>query len=240
MITNTSSPIMNTERKIDSEAYRELMNYNRELIEETAELKAEIKKLQADLRNAEMLIQAYQATPKDEEHSLKSIMDEGKKIGDDFFDYIDSLQMSKPKPQTELFENSQENPVKKNKPVKRGTQVFIGEKVAADFKHMLSSEGLAFVQVGRAMMLLFMDRSRYRNILLKRVTSRHWESNNSRSTQAFAFSYPEKLGNEFNSMMKDNKVMQFQVFEEMMSEYVNNQWMRKLIKEYIIMVKQRY
>lgn len=238
---------MNTERKIDSEAYRELMNYNRELIEETAELKAEIKKLQADLRDAEMLIQAYQSTPKDEDKSLsslspslKTIMDEGKKLGDDFFDYIDSLQTSKPKHQTELFENSQEEPVKKTKPVKKGTQVYIGEKVAADFKQMLSSEGLAFTQVGRAMMLLFMDRSRYRNILLKRVTSRHWESNNSRDTQAFAFSYPEKLGNEFNQMMKDNKVMQFQVFEEMMSEYVNNQWMRKLIKDYIIMVKQRY
>lgn len=240
MITNSSSPIMNTERKIDSEAYRELMNYNRELIEETAELKAEIKKLQADLRDAEMLIQAYQSTPKDEDKCLKSIIDEGKKLGDDFFDYIDSLQMSKPKPQPELFENSQEEPVKKTKPTKKGTQVYIGEKVAADFKQMLSSEGLAFTQVGRAMMLLFMDRSRYRNILLKRVTSRYWESNNIRSTQAFAFSYPEKLGNEFNQMMKDNKVMQFQVFEEMMSEYVNNQWMRKLIKEYIIMVKQRY
>jgi hypothetical protein len=90
------------------------------------------------------------------------------------------------------------------------------------------------------MMLIFVDRGRYRNIIVDRVRKRNWVSNKLRKTTPLAWGYPEGLGFEFNSVLGGNKMNQYQAMEIMMEEYCQNNWMQKLVVEYIERVKHNY
>lgn len=233
---------MENQRKIDSEAYRELMIYNRELIEESTELKFQIKDLKNRLEYAEVLVKSNSILPNKTAQSNGNFFKGMDTNVNGLFDYLDSVV-----PPIEQFDKSEQDipaanvqALKQVKMVKKGTQVLVDINTSNKFIKVLNSEGLSLTQVCRSMMLFFIDRARYRNIIISKVTNRNWISNNERDTHSFAFTYPEKLGVLFTHMLKAQKILQYQAFEEMMLEFSQNQGMRKLIREYITTVNQRY
>jgi len=239
------------QKNVESSIYRELMNYNRELIVENENLKNELREfrksweelkneafsLRDELNAQNELVSKFQ-NELDSAHPLE----QAGEIADDFFKYIDSLSSSKVK--TNRVEQIDAFPeVKKQAPkkqVKKGTQVLIDPVIGNKFKQLLATSGLNVTQVARAMMLIFIDRGRYRNIIVDRAVKRIWVPNNVRKTIAFAWGYPEELGKQFNGVLRANKLNQYQAIEIMMEEYCQNPWMQKLVIEYIDRVKKEY
>lgn len=240
-----------TPQSVESSIYRELMNYNRDLIVENENLKNELREfrksweelkneafsLRDELRAQNELMSKFQKEL-DSAHPLEQAGD----VAGDFFKYIDSL--TAPKMNSNRVEQIDAFPeVKKQAPkkqVKKGTQVLIDPVIGDKFKQTLATQGLSLTQVARAMMLIFIDRGRYRNIIVDRALKRNWIPNNVRKTIAFAWGYPEELGKQFNGVLRTNKLNQYQAIEIMMEEYCQNHWMQKLVVEYIDRVKKEY
>ena len=249
MSNNKQDTMENTTSNIESSLYRELMNYNRELIVENENLKIQLRELRKsweEIKNEAILLrdslknepnhfylEGYQSVDPEELFKLNSEhpLEKAGEIANDFFNYTNSISKKTEIPQQQYFN-------KKKK--KKGTQVLIDPNIAERFKKTLASSGLPLSQVACAMMLIFVDRGRYRNIIVDRVRKRNWVSNKSRKTTPLAWGYPEGLGFEFNAVLGGNKMNQYQAMEIMMEEYCQNNWMQKLVVEYIERVKHNY
>ena len=236
MSNNKQYTMENITSNIESSLYRELMNYNRELIVENENLKIQLRELRKsweEIKNEAILLR--DELKNQTNHQLKlnpeHPLEKAGEIANDFFNYTNSISKSNEIPQQPYFN-------KKKK--KKGTQVLIDPNIAERFKKTLASLGLPLSQVACAMMLIFVDRGRYRNIIVDRVRKRNWVSNKLRKTTPLAWGYPEGLGFEFNSVLGANKMSQYQAMEIMMEEYCQSNWMQKLVVEYIERVKRNY
>lgn len=127
----------------------------------------------------------------------------------------------------------------------RGTQVFITKSVAKLFFEQMEKDNVKKVQVGRAMMALFINRDKYqrlivdrakddKNLFTKQGKAIKYDKNKS---QSFAFTYPVELGNAFNNALRKYNLRQYQVFEAMANEYVSNNYFRRLLPQYEQMAK---
>lgn len=218
--------------------FRQMVDYQRSLIEEITDMRnyitqqdSEIAKLEEELNEAKTLIDAYQSGWKSEQKSVKDTFEDMEEITNDFFEQLSQFTGNKKINDTIVAE-----PVKKEV-TKKGTQVLVDSNVGMMFKKKLEEQELSVNAVANAFMYIFTDRSRYRNIILKNIKDKFWESNTTRKTLSFAWIYPLDLGSSFNKALKENGVHQYQAIEVMMDEYIKNPWMQKLAKDYMQKIK---
>jgi hypothetical protein len=87
------------------------------------------------------------------------------------------------------------------------------------------------------MMLIALDRPRYRNMILDRIKQSERIKNTQRETVSFAFHYPIDLGENFVALLRSHKIKQYEFFEQMFKEFVQSYSFRKLLPEYVNQIK---
>jgi hypothetical protein len=189
---------------------REMMIYNRQLIEENIMLRTEIKQLQANNSILNVQLTAEANCQNTLEESLESTQEE-----------------SQPDPSV----------IKKVRINKKGTQLYIDPAIGKMFSRQLKESGFNLTEVCRAMMLIALDRPRYRNMILDRIKQSERIKNTQRETVSFAFHYPIDLGENFVALLRSHKIKQYEFFEQMFKEFVQSYSFRKLLPEYVNQIK---
>ena len=132
---------------------REMMIYNRHLIEENIMLRTEIKQLETQNSNLNIALSVESNITKDE---LSDVI------------HVEPSFFSQANPESETQPISPV-PVQKVKMQKKGTQLQIDPAIGTMFSRQLKDSGYNLSDVCRAMMLIAIDRPRYRNMILDRV-----------------------------------------------------------------------
>jgi hypothetical protein len=189
---------------------REMMIYNRQLIEENIMLRTEIKQLQANNSILNVQLTAEANCQNTLEESSESTQEE-----------------SQPDPSV----------IKKVRINKKGTQLYIDPAIGKMFSRQLKESGFNLTEVCRAMMLIALDRPRYRNMILDRIKQSERIKNTQRETVSFAFHYPIDLGENFVALLRSHKIKQYEFFEQMFKEFVQSYSFRKLLPEYVNQIK---
>jgi hypothetical protein len=201
---------------------REMMIYNRHLIEENIMLRTEIKQLETQNSNLNIALSVESNITKD---ALSDVI----QVEPSFF-----FQAS-PESETQPISPV---PVKKVKMQKKGTQLQIDPAIGTMFSRQLKDSGYSLSDVCRAMMLIAIDRPRYRNMILDRVKQSERISNTERETLSFAFQYPVELGEKFIALIRSHNVKQYEFFEQMFKEFIHSYSFRKLLPDYINQIKK--
>jgi len=201
---------------------REMMIYNRHLIEENIMLRTEIKQLETQNSNLNIALSVESNITKDE---LSDVI------------HVEPLFFSQANPESETQPISPV-PVKKVKMQKKGTQLQIDPAIGTMFSRQLKDSGYSLSDVCRAMMLIAIDRPRYRNMILDRVKQSERISNTERETLSFAFQYPVELGEKFIALIRSHNVKQYEFFEQMFKEFIHSYSFRKLLPDYINQIKK--
>lgn len=207
---------------------KEILNYNRQIVEELLikdrrifKLRATVERLENELADAtSKLHDAYIDTNTNKENDLMKELEFAPTNGvvDEIFDLPKFLS---------------------KKPSVVGTQIQIDPSIAAVFKRQLKDSQLKLSDVCRGMMLLITDRTRYRSMIFDRVRNGKRISPTKRKTESFGFTYPTDLGNEFNKIIRNEKIKQYEVYEELIREFVTSYSFRKLLPEYIQNAKDK-
>jgi hypothetical protein len=201
---------------------REMMIYNRHLIEENIMLRTEIKQLEVQNSNLNIALSVESNITKDEIFNSTTV-------------------------EPSLFaQASPESPIqpistvamKKVKMQKKGTQLQIDPAIGTMFSRQLKDSSFNLTDVCRAMMLMAIDRPRYRNMILDRVKQSERISNTERETLSFAFQYPVDLGEKFIALIRSHNVKQYEFFEQMFKEFIHSYSFRKLLPDYINQIKK--
>jgi hypothetical protein len=205
---------------------REMMIYNRHLIEENIMLRTEIKQLETQNSNLNIALSVESNITKDEILPFP------------LFNSINDLALfAQANPESETQPISPV-PVKKVKMQKKGTQLQIDPAIGTMFSRQLKDSGYSLSDVCRAMMLIAIDRPRYRNMILDRVKQSERISNTQRETLSFAFQYPVELGEKFIALIRSHNVKQYEFFEQMFKEFIHSYSFRKLLPDYINQIKK--
>ena len=202
---------------------REMMIYNRHLIEENIMLRTEIKQLETQNSNLNIALSVESNITKDEISNVKTLS------CSEFFaqdSFEDTSPMMSPVS------------VEKVKMQRKGTQLQIDPAIATMFSRQLKDSGYSLSDVCRAMMLIAIDRPRYRNMILDRVKQSERISNTKRETLSFAFQYPVDLGEKFIALIRSHNVKQYEFFEQMFKEFIHSYSFRKLLPDYINQIKK--
>lgn len=202
---------------------REMMIYNRHLIEENIMLRTEIKQLETQNSNLNIALSVESNITKDE---LSDVI------------HFEPSFFSQANPESETQPISPV-PVKKVKMQKKGTQLQIDPAIGTMFSRQLKDSGYSLTDVCRAMMLIAIDRPRYRNMILDRVKQSERISNTERETLSFAFQYPVELGEKFIALIRSHNVKQYEFFEQMFKEFIHSYSFRKLLPDYINQIKKK-
>lgn len=202
---------------------REMMIYNRHLIEENIMLRTEIKQLEAQTSNLNIALSVESKITKDEFLNVANV--------EPSFFAQDSPE-SKTQPILPVA-------IKKAKMQKKGTQLQIDPAIGTMFSRQLKDSGYNLTEVCRAMMLIAIDRPRYRNMILDRVKQSERISNTKRETLSFAFQYPVDLGEKFIALIRSHNVKQYEFFEQMFKEFIHSYSFRKLLPDYINQIKKK-
>jgi hypothetical protein len=189
---------------------REMMIYNRQLIEENIMLRTEIKQLQANNSILNVQLTAEANCQNTSEESSEPTQEESK---------LDP------------------SVIKKVRINKKGTQLYIDPAIGKMFSRQLKESGFNLTEVCRAMMLIALDRPRYRNMILDRIKQSERIKNTQRETVSFAFHYPIDLGENFVALLRSHKIKQYEFFEQMFKEFVQSYSFRKLLPEYVNQIK---
>ena len=189
---------------------REMMIYNRQLIEENIMLRTEIKQLQANNSILNVQLTAEANCQNTSEESSESTQEESK---------LDP------------------SVIKKVRVNKKGTQLYIDPAIGKMFSRQLKESGFNLTEVCRAMMLIALDRPRYRNMILDRIKQSERIKNTQSETVSFAFHYPIDLGENFVALLRSHKIKQYEFFEQMFKEFVQSYSFRKLLPEYVNQIK---
>jgi hypothetical protein len=201
---------------------REMMIYNRHLIEENIMLRTEIKQLETQNSNLNIALSVESNITKDE---LSDVI------------HVEPSFFSQANPESETQPISPV-PLKKVKMQKKGTQLQIDPAIGTMFSRQLKDSGYNLSDVCRAMMLIAIDRPRYRNMILDRVKQSERISNTERETLSFAFQYPVELGEKFIALIRSHNVKQYEFFEQMFKEFIHSYAFRKLLPDYINQIKK--
>ena len=201
---------------------REMMIYNRHLIEENIMLRTEIKQLETQNSNLNIALSVESNITKDE---LSDVI------------HVEPSFFSQANPESETQPISPV-PVKKVKMQTKGTQLQIDPAIGTMFSRQLKDSGYSLSDVCRAMMLIAIDRPRYRNMILDRVKQSERISNTERDTLSFAFQYPVDLGEKFIALIRSHNVKQYEFFEQMFKEFIHSYSFRKLLPDYINQIKK--
>ena len=130
-------------------------------------------------------------------------------------------------------------PQKKVKMQKKGTQLSIDPAIGKMFSRQLKESGFNLSDVCRAMMLIALDRPRYRNMILDRIKQSERVKNTDREIVSFAFQYPVDLGENFTALLRSHKIKQYEFFEQMFKEFIQSYTFRKLLPDYINQIKNK-
>jgi len=202
---------------------REMMIYNRHLIEENIMLRTEIKQLETQNSNLNIALSVESNITKDEllnPFTVKSPF------------FAQASPESTIQPILPIA-------IKKVKMQKKGTQLQIDPAIGTMFSRQLKDSGYNLSDVCRAMMLIAIDRPRYRNMILDRVKQSERISNTERETLSFAFQYPVELGEKFIALIRSHNVKQYEFFEQMFKEFIHSYSFRKLLPDYINQIKKK-
>ncbi len=202
---------------------REMMIYNRHLIEENIMLRTEIKQLETQNSNLNIALSVESNITKDESSNVI---------------HVEPSFFSQANPES-VFQPISPVPVKKVKMQKKGTQLQIDPAIGTMFSRQLKDSGYNLSDVCRAMMLIAIDRPRYRNMILDRVKQSERISNTERETLSFAFQYPVELGEKFIALIRSHNVKQYEFFEQMFKEFIHSYAFRKLLPDYINQIKKK-
>jgi len=194
---------------------REMMIYNRHLIEENIMLRSEIKQLETKNFNLNLALTTESNTDNTSDESWELPMEESK------------------------LEPSVIIPQKKVKMQKKGTQLSIDPAIGKMFSRQLKESGFNLSDVCRAMMLIALDRPRYRNMILDRIKQSERVKNTDREIVSFAFQYPVDLGENFTALLRSHKIKQYEFFEQMFKEFIQSYTFRKLLPDYINQIKNK-
>lgn len=205
---------------------REMLIYNRQLVEENAMLTSQVKSLEMEIQR--ILTANEFKLPNYEKNPSPPSFDEFE------FPSISSVLV----PENENIEIVDEIP-KKRALRKKGTQVCIDPAIATMFARQLKDSGYRLADVARAMMLIAIERPRYRNMILDRIKQSERIANTERECTSFAFTYPVDLGENFNALLRSHKIKQYEFFEQMFKEFVQSYSFRKLLPDYIHHVKHK-
>lgn len=222
-LTHRETEFINSE--IHSETpmiIREMMIYNRQLIEENIMLRTEIKQLETQNLNLNIALSVESNITKDE--ILNSTT-----VEPSFFAQASPENITQP-----ILPVA----IKKVKMQKKGTQLQIDPAIGTMFSRQLKDSGYSLSDVCRAMMLIAIDRPRYRNMILDRVKQSERISNTDRETLSFAFQYPVDLGEKFIALIRSHNVKQYEFFEQMFKEFIHSYSFRKLLPDYINQIKK--
>ena len=206
---------------------REMMIYNRQLVEENVMLASQVKSLEMQIQRMysdlpQMDLPSYEvAVPNHPSFEAPN----------EFVPETSSVETENV--QKEVIEKG----IKKVRAVKKGTQIYVDPAIATMFSRQLKDSGYRLADVCRAMMLIAVDRPRYRNMIFDRVKSSERISPADREVTSFAFTYPEELGNVFTALIRVHKIKQYEFFEQVFKEFVQSYAFRKLLPEYIHKVK---
>lgn len=202
---------------------REMMIYNRHLIEENIMLRTEIKQLEAQNSNLNIALSVESNITKDE--ILNSAT-----VEPSFFAQVSPESVTQP-----ILPVA----IKKVKMRRKGTELQIDPPIGTMFSRQLKDSGYSLSDVCRAMMLIAIDRPRYRNMILDRVKQSERISNTKRETLSFAFQYPVDLGEKFIALIRSHNVKQYEFFEQMFKEFIHSYSFRKLLPDYINQIKKK-
>lgn len=202
---------------------REMMIYNRHLIEENIMLRTEIKQLEAQNSNLNIALSVESNITKDEIFNSTT---------------VEPLLFAQASPESPIHSISPVA-IKKVKMQKKGTQLQIDPAIGTMFSRQLKDSGYNLSDVCRAIMLIAIDRPRYRNMILDRVKQSERISNTKRETLSFAFQYPVDLGEKFIALIRSHNVKQYEFFEQMFKEFIHSYSFRKLLPDYINQIKKK-
>jgi len=220
---------------------REMMIYNRQLVEENFVLASQVKNLELEIQR---LHNQFELTNLSPNHPKETETFEVERITN--APELSYLKTPYPPLEHAIKQKNQneDSPVQHEvsslkKKQKRGTQIYIDPAIATMFSRQLKDSGYKLAEVCRAMMLIAIDRPRYRNMIFDRVKTSERLSNSDRDSVSFAFTYPKELGEVFMALIRSNKIRQFEFFEQMFKEFVQSYSFRKLLPEYIYKIKTK-
>ena len=199
---------------------REMLIYNRQLVEENIMLRAEMKQLETKNHNLNIALSVEANINKDEFSDITKAP-------------IESYVQANPENEVGLSLNP------KVKIQKKGTQVCVDPAIATMFARQLKDSGYRLSDVARGMMLIAIERPRYRNMIIDRIKQSERIANTERESTSFAFTYPQDLGDSFNTLLRSHKIKQYEFFEQMFKEFVQSYSFRKLLPDYIHHVKHK-